>query len=396
MGDIKQAVILAGGRGSRLAPLTNDRPKPMVEFHGKPFLAYLLEMLKEQGITRVLLLLGYLPDPVVKYFGDGSEIGLQISYSITPEEDDTGMRVKRAADRLDSEFLLMYCDNYWPLPLRRLEQAYKAAGAPIQVVVYENLDGYTRDNLRVENGFVVNYDKSRTAPGLKGVDIGFMLMRRDLINMIPEGNVSFESTLYPRLVAERKLSAYVTGHRYYSVGSHARLSLTEVFLARRPAVIVDRDGVLNVKMPRAEYVRSWSDWRWADGALDALVRFSAAGFRVIVVTNQAGIARGVMNEADLAIIHERMNAEVIAAGGRIDAIYHCPHGWNDGCNCRKPKPGMLFQAQREFDLDLSRVCFVGDDDRDGQAADAAGCRFSIVSGEEPLSKIADRIIREAS
>jgi D-glycero-D-manno-heptose 1,7-bisphosphate phosphatase len=89
-----------------------------------------------------------------------------------------------------------------------------------------------------------------------------------------------------------------------------------------------------------------------------------------------------------------MCADAVAAGGRIDAIYHCPHGWDEGCACRKPAPGMLFQAQRVFDLDLSRVSFVGDDERDGQAAEAAGCRFVPAADGVPLSEIADRIIND--
>ncbi|MFN3076278.1 MAG: HAD-IIIA family hydrolase [Alphaproteobacteria bacterium] len=392
MSDIRQAVILAGGRGTRLAPLTDTRPKPMVEFHGRPFLEYLIEMLREQGLKRILLLLGYLPNVVIDYFGDGSRFGVEITYSVTPEEDDTGLRIKKARGHIEPEFLLMYCDNYWPMPYDRLVADYRRAGTPMQVVVYDNADGYTRDNLRVENGLVTVYDKSRTTPNLRGVDIGFMLLRRELIDLLPEGNVSFEASLYPRLVAERKLAAHVTGHRYYSVGSHARLPLTDSFLARKPSVILDRDGVLNVKMPRAEYVRRWSDWRWTEGAPETLARFTAAGYRIFVVTNQAGIARGAMTEADLADIHARMIDEARAAGGRIDAIYHCPHGWDDGCDCRKPKPGMLLKAQREFDLDLSRVYFIGDDERDGQAAAAAGCRFAMVLEGDPLPRIAERIL----
>jgi D-glycero-D-manno-heptose 1,7-bisphosphate phosphatase len=313
---------------------------------------------------------------------------------VTPEADETGRRLRAASEHLDPEFLLMYCDNYWPLPLERLWRSYKSSGAAMQIAVYDNSDGYTRDNVRVEDGFVAVYDKSRTAPDLEGVDIGFAILQRDLLDRLPDGNPSFEAALYPELVARRQLAAFVTGHRYYSIGSHARLPLTEAFFARRPAVILDRDGVLNERMPRAEYVRRWADWRWKDGAIEALRRFAAAGWRVIVVTNQAGIARGAMTETDLAAIHERMCAEAAAAGGRIDAIYHCPHGWDEGCACRKPAPGMLFQAQRAFDLDLSRVCFVGDDERDGQAAEAAGCRFVPAADDVPLSRIADRMINE--
>jgi D-glycero-D-manno-heptose 1,7-bisphosphate phosphatase len=392
----RQAVILAGGRGTRLAPLTDTRPKPMVEFHGRPFLEYLIQMLREQGIERIVLLLGYLPQVIIDHFGDGSRFGVRIEYSVTPQEDDTGLRIKQAAHLFDPEFLLLYCDNYWPLRLDDLWRKWKSAGTSMQVVVYDNTDGYTKNNLRVENNLVAVYDKSRTSPGLAGVDIGFMLLRRELVDRVPEGNVSFETSLYPTLVAEKQLAAYVTSHRYYSVGNLARLPLTESFLARRPTVILDRDGVLNVKMPKAEYVRTWDDWRWVEGSREAVAAFTRAGYRIVIVTNQAGIARGAMTEDDLNEIHRHMIADIDAAGGHVDAIYHCPHGWDDGCECRKPRPGMLFKAQREFDLDLGRVYFIGDDERDGQAAEAAGCRFQMVTDDAPLNTVVNLVLNEKS
>ena len=99
-----QAVILAGGRGTRLRPLTDTRPKPMIEIHGKPFLEYLVEMLRDQGFDRILLLLGYLPEVVQNHFGDGRRWGVTIEYSITAVDDDTGRRVKLAAPRIDECF----------------------------------------------------------------------------------------------------------------------------------------------------------------------------------------------------------------------------------------------------------------------------------------------------
>ena len=103
-----------------------------------------------------------------------------------------------------------------------------------------------------------------------------------------------------------------------------------------------------------------------------------------------------MTEDDLLHIHERMKTEAAEAGGDIDAIYYCPHDWNEGCECRKPKPGLLFRAQRELNLDLSRTPFVGDDERDAEAADAAGCPFVLVSDELPLLDVAQRLVNGVS
>lgn len=389
-----QAVILAGGRGTRLAPITDSIPKPMIEFHGKPFLEYLIEMVRNQGFQRVLLLLGYLPECVQAYFGDGGKIGVSIEYSVTEVENYTGRRLKLATDQLDPNFLLMYCDNYWPMQFDAMWRQYLTSEAPALVTVYRNSDHYTRDNLRVdEQGFVVEYDKSRNAPNLSGVDIGFIILQSSVIESLPECNFSFEAKVYPQLVARRQLQAYVTEHRYYSVGSHERLPVTDQFLARRPVVLLDRDGVLNKKMPRGTYVRSWEEWEWLPGAKEALRLLDQAGYRVIIISNQSGIARGVMTEDALAGIHQKMNAEVHAAGGEIEAIYYCPHGWDDGCKCRKPRPGMLHQAQRDHHLDLSMTYFIGDDERDGQAAEAAGCPWMLVTEKQTLIDITRQLLQ---
>jgi histidinol-phosphate phosphatase family protein len=374
-----QAVILAGGRGTRLLPLTETTPKPMIAFHGRPFLEYLIEQVRQAGFTRVLLLLGYLPQVVMDHFGDGSRFGVAITYSVTDVDNDTGTRLRLARHLVEDEFLLLYCDNYCPVDFAALNAQWRAGGALAQVVVYGNEDGWTRDNLRVEDGLVAVYDKSRAAPGLKGVDIGYFLLKKEVLERIPEENVNFERAVYPELVAARRLGAHVTRHRYYSVGDFRRLPMTEAFLAHRPAVILDRDGVLNIKAPRACYVTKPDEFVWVEGSLEAVRLLKAAGWLVLVVSNQAGIARGAMTQADLDAVHEKMLTDLAAVGAGIDQIYVCPHGWDEGCDCRKPKPGMLFSAQRDHCLDLSRTPFVGDDERDVEAGRAAGCPTILVT-----------------
>jgi histidinol-phosphate phosphatase family protein len=389
-----QAVILAGGRGTRLRPLTDTRPKPMVMFHGKPFLGYLVDQLREQGFSRILMLLGYLPEVIIDHFGDGRAYGVRIDYDVTAPDDLTAYRLQQAQARLDDLFLLLYCDNYWPLRFADLWAAYLASGAPAQVTVYANGDGYSRDSVIVGgDGFVEVFDRGRTTPGLKGVEISYaILAKAAVLPLLPAQQELFEQAVYPVLARQHRLHAYWTEHRYYSVGGPERLPRTARFLARQPAVILDRDGVLNERPGRGEYVRRPEEFRWLPGALAALRRFAAAGYRVVVVSNQAGIGRGVMSAADLAAVHAKMSAEAAAAGGRIDAVYHCPHGWDAGCACRKPRPGLFFQAQRDLDLDLTRTVCVGDDTRDGEAARAAGCPFVLASAARGLEAIATEIL----
>jgi histidinol-phosphate phosphatase family protein len=384
----KQAVIFAGGRGARLRPLTDTRPKPMIAFHGKPFLAHLIEMLRTQGFEDILLLLGYLPDVIQDYFKDGSGFGVRIQYSVTPPEDLTARRLAQAGPLLDPYFLLLYCDNYWPLQIGKMWQRLEESGAAAMLTVYSNQDGYSKDNVQVDSGgYIVNYDRSRASADLRGVEIGYAILPRSVLRLLPEEDAPFEAAVYPQLIQRNELLAYVTDHRYYSVGSHERLPLTDAFFARRPAILLDRDGVLNKEPPRAEYVRRWEEFEWLPGAREALRLLHSAGYRIIVVSNQAGIGRGRMSEGDLEKIHERMREEARAAGGQIDAIYYCPHDWDHGCECRKPNPGMLFQAQRDFHLDLSRTWFIGDDERDAEAAQRASCRSQLVPEHASLLSV---------
>ena len=388
-----QAVILAGGRGTRLKPLTDTKPKPMIEIGGKPFLAYQIEQLRSQGFEKVLLLLGYMPEVVQKYFEDGRRWDIKIEYSVSAIEDETARRVKLAEAHLEARFLLLYCDNYWPMQIDRMWSRFVAAKAPIMTTVYTNKDNYTKNNVRVDSdGYIEVYDKTGASPRLQGVEISYTLIDKSALDLLPESNIPLEETLFSRLAQRRQLAAYVTDHRYYSVGALNRLSLTEAFFGGKPAVILDRDGVLNRRPPRAEYVRAWADFEWLPGAKEALQLLKENGYRVAVVSNQAGVGRGVMSESDLADIHRRMLQEVKQAGGDIESIYYCPHDWDAGCQCRKPKPGLLFRAQKELHLDLTQTLFIGDDERDRQAAEAAQCRFAMVNDHDSLLTITRKVV----
>lgn len=148
-------------------------------------------------------------------------------------------------------------------------------------------------------------------------------------------------------------------------------------VALTPAIFVDRDGVINANRP--DHVTRWEEFVFIPGALEALQALADQPWPVFVITNQAIIGRGIAPAAIVDDIHVRMRAMVAAAGGRIDAVYLCPHRPEDGCDCRKPRPGMLRRAAREHGLDLSRSYFIGDALSDAQAAAAAGATPIFVS-----------------
>ena len=253
----RQAVILAGGRGTRMRPLTNTRPKPMVMFHGRPFLEYVVEMLREQGFERVLMLLGYLPEVVRDHFGDGAGFGVEIDYSVTGADDLTVSRMQVARDRIEESFLLLYCDNYWPMRMDDMWRRFRGAR--------RHRDGdRVRKSRRIPSGEGHRSRRGRVCQGVRQEPNPSAGSRgsRSATQSSPircsicyrSEDELFELALYPELARRGELGAYVSEHRYYSVGSLERLAATERFLARRPAVILDRDGTLN-RRPAACAVR---------------------------------------------------------------------------------------------------------------------------------------------
>jgi len=170
------------------------------------------------------------------------------------------------------------------------------------------------------------------------------------------------------------------------------------------AVFLDRDGVINRPPPEGLYITSPDDFALLTGVVEAICRLNHGGFRVFVVTNQRGIARGLVSAQIVEEIHSRLQHAVGDSGGSIDHIYVCPHDDRDACACRKPKPGMLQQAARDYSLHLARCWMVGDKASDVAAGRAAGCRTVLLSGSRDtaadfsaatLTEAVDHILAEA-
>ena len=326
---IEQAVIIAGGRGTRLKPFTDTAPKPMYPIGGVPFVEHLIKQVRSFGIKKVVMLLGYLPNIIMDYLGDGSSFDVSIQYDVTPENYETGDRILHAKDLLEDEFLFMYCDNYCPIQFSRLLNDHIVSRSLIQISAYKNADMYTRNNLLIDrnSGRVVCYDKARKRNDTGGVDIGYAIINKHVLTFLDNNGRNFEALVYPKLVEMGRLYATVTEHRYYSVGSWERMPLTEAFFCNKPTVFLDRDGTINARPPKACYIERPEDFVWLDGAIDGLKLLKANGWRIILVTNQPGIARGNLTEDTLKSIHNKMQADLIECGveGGIDDIIYCPH-----------------------------------------------------------------------
>ena len=391
---VKQAVILAGGRGTRLKTLTDNLPKPMISINKRPFLEYLIDLLKENGIEEIVLLLGYLPEKIKEYFGNGSKFGINIKYSIGDVSFETGERIKNAEELLDDNFLLMYCDNYWPLNLKKLVKYHDEHNVLTTVTIYTNKDNFTKSNMKVDNqGYVILYDRSRKEKNLSGVDIGFFIINKEVLKWMPNTNFSFEKEILPKLIKEKQIAGYLTDHKYYSIGKIERLPITEQFLKPKKVLFLDRDGVINKKPPKADYVKSRDEFEFLPGSIEAISLLTKSGYDIYIISNQAGIARGIITTDNLKEIHQNMTNEIEKKEGKILGIFYCPHGWDEGCECRKPKPGMFFQAAREHHIDLTKAVFIGDDERDVEAGEAARVKTILVTPNKSFLEIVKDLIK---
>ncbi len=386
---IKQAVILAGGLGTRLHPLTLSYPKPLIPIHSKPFLEYIIQNLIENEIKEIIILVGFMGEKIEKYFGDGEKYGIKIKYSYSPVEYDTGSRIREAFKMLNNNFLLLYCDNSWPLNLNKLTKFYEKAGTQALVTIYENLDNYTKNNMYInEQNLVKAYDKTHKTKNLNGVDIGFFIFNKNVFNNLPKTNFSFEKEVIPALIQKKQLSGYLTKHKYYGLSNLDRIKQIEKYLKPKKVILLDRDGVINKKPLKGEYVNNWREFKFLKDSIKALKFLTKEGYEIFIISNQAGIARGAMSITDLQEINKYFLNECKKNKIKINGIYYCPHGWDDNCSCRKPKPGMLFQAAYDHSFDLTKAIFIGDDPRDMEAGMAADCKTILVMPTKSLYNVA--------
>jgi NDP-sugar pyrophosphorylase family protein len=228
-----QAVILAGGLGTRLWPLTKTVPKPMVPVAGVPYLEHQVRLLENQRVTDLVILTGVLGEQIEEYFGDGSRFGVSIRYSRESQPLGTGGALRQARSLLAETFVLIYGDSYLPIQYLAVHDRLIESGVLGVMVIYDNRLGDTSvtNNVDVdEDGFVQIYDKdSRQA--LVYVEAGVLAFQRSCLDWIPgSGAISLEKEIFPQLIAQRQLAAYITTQRFYDIGTPDRLKVIEHFL----------------------------------------------------------------------------------------------------------------------------------------------------------------------
>ena len=312
-------MVLCGGRGERLRPLTDNQPKPMVAVNDRPFLFYLLHQLSSHGIKRFVLLTGYLGEMIQDYFGDGSQWGWQITYSQRPTEWQTAARVFEVLNELDEKFILLYSDNFAQLRLPELLKKNSDYGSAITLSIAEKSPG----NIAIDSdGRVLSYDAGRNSKDSNFVEIGYSLISKSKIGACLDEHIHENfSSVIQSLTDSKQVSAVVVATGYSSISDSVRRASTEIYLKHHKILLLDRDGTLNVKPQQGEYVNSISEFQWIESSRDALRILGKRGFSFIIISNQAGVATGATKLEELDKINEYIRAEFLALGLRLLEIY---------------------------------------------------------------------------
>jgi len=379
----EQATILCGGLGKRLRPMTEKIPKPMILVNGVPFLEHLISQLKENGISNFVLMTGYLGDQIKNYFGDGKAIEVNIQYSHGPAEWQTGRRLHEAKNMLKEYFMILYADNFVQFNLKKLAKFYCDKNKLLSFIVQSKLKG----NIRLgNNGIIELYDKTRLGKNLDFVELGYMIANKNIFKYFDTIDVSF-SDVISRLVEKKQVAGMLAKDPYHSISDLDRWKLTEQYLFPKKILLIDRDGVINKKAPRGEYIDSWKKFKFITKNIQGMKLLSNSGFSFIIISNQAGIGRKMVTKETVDSINTQMKNSLKNEGITILGNYVCPHHWEDNCFCRKPNPGLFIEATKEWLFRLDKTFFIGDDPRDCQAAYNAGCESIYIGDSSNLKNL---------
>lgn len=401
-----KTVIMAGGKGTRIASVNAEVPKPMIPILGKPILEYQLECLRSQGFTDVILVVGHLGHVIRDYFGDGSGIslatgkpfGVSIDYVVETEPLGTAGALYLLKDKLREDFLLLCGDVIFDVDVGRFYRFHRERGGVATLFTHPNSHPYDSGIIMAdETGRVTNWlhkederlwYRNRVNAGLHFLsprifDQGLFrelkkvdLDREVLKPLIPTGQLFvYDSPEYVKDMG--------TPDRFYAVTEDIRSGKVHQKNLSNPqkCVFLDRDGTLNRYVG---FLRKIDELELLPGAAEAVRKINESGYLAIVVTNQPVIARGEVTVPELREIHNKLETLLGQEGAYLDAIYYCPHHPHKGyageipelkidCGCRKPKPGLLLQAARDFHIDLAASYMVGDSDSDVQCGRNAGC-----------------------
>jgi NDP-sugar pyrophosphorylase family protein len=229
-----QVAILAGGLGTRLGSIAGSLPKALVPVNGRPFLAHVIDLLKAQGFSRLLICAGHGADRMEREFGDGSGLGVAIEWHRDgPRLLGTGGALRAALGSLDEEFLVLYGDTYLDIDFAKVVAAFRDSGKAGLMTVFRNRGAFDQSNVVFKDGALLRYSKRERTRDMEYIDYGLAALRREVIAELPEGEICDLADLYSRLVDEGRMAGFEVGRRFYQIGTPEGLAETAAYLRAR-------------------------------------------------------------------------------------------------------------------------------------------------------------------
>ncbi len=389
-----ECVVLAGGKGTRLRSVVADLPKCMAEVAGKPFLSYIISSLENAGFDHIILSLGYMHEVVEKWVAS-LDCRSRITCVVEEVPLGTGGGVRLALQKAGEEdVFILNGDTFFRVSYRDMLQQHKRSEAIATMALKKMYDfnRYGTVTIESQKGFnrITDFkEKSHCEEGL--INGGVYIIKRDILKNFPD-KFSLEKDFFEK---RDDIYGYISDGYFIDIGvpedyKRADHDFTQGLYKPMDTLFLDRDGVINVLKPD-DYVKSVGEFVFEKGAIEALAILSPLFARILIITNQRGVGKGIMSDCDLERVHKYMLEKITAGGGRIDKIYICTDT-DDSSPDRKPNIGMALKARRDYpNIDLSRSLMLGDSDSDMEFAANAGIPAVRVTSDNNLLKIATQL-----
>ena len=406
-----KVVIMAGGRGTRITSVASDIPKPMIKIGDKPVLEHELECLRSQGFTDIIITVSHLGHIIMDYFGDGSKVspatgkpfGVHIEYYFEKEPLGNAGALFKIKEKLTEDFLLLNADALFDIDFNRFVDYHRQHGALVTLFAHANDHPYDSGLLVVDKDNYVQQwltkEDARPQYYRNIVNGGLHVLSPKVLDVeINTLKVDLDRQILKPLAGTGKMLCYNspeyakdmgTPERYYAACADYKSGKIQGKNLRnkQKAIFLDRDGTINKYVG---YLRTPEQFELLEGAGEAIRKINLSGYLAIVVTNQPVIARGEVTVDGLQQIHNKMETMLGKEGAYLDGVYYCPHHPDKGfagevgelkivCECRKPKAGLLLQAAKDFNIDLSQSWMIGDSENDVLTGKNAGCKTALIS-----------------